>query len=193
METRYITSAAKPEQLPANTLPEVAFVGRSNCGKSTLINALLGRRQLARTSRTPGQTKMINFFGRGPDHWIADLPGYGYHKAAYEDARSWQALVSAYMRRPNIRHILFLIDIRREWSQDDLSFVYDLGRQLPVLVVLTKADKLNRNQVEQAKRAARSALEEWQVSFEDVVAISSSKKQGVEELQQVVFNKENLY
>lgn len=188
METRYITSAAKAEQLPDNSLPEVAFVGRSNCGKSTLINAILGRRQLARTSRTPGQTKMINFFSRGDAHWIADLPGYGYHKAAYKDARQWQDLVQAYMRRPNIRHILFLMDIRRKIQEDDIELAYHLGRQLPVIMVLTKSDKINRAAAAKAAKELTQELSTAGVAFDRVVTLSSMKRQGIEPLAELVFS-----
>ena len=113
----FLLGAAGLDQLPPPEVPEVAFAGRSNVGKSSLLNALVGRRALARTSNTPGRTRQINFFGLGPEAapflYLADLPGYGYARAAKSEIAAWTALVEAYLKgRPNLRRVMLLIDAR---------------------------------------------------------------------------------
>ena len=183
METRYITSAAKAEQLPPFEQAETAFVGRSNTGKSTLLNALLNRKSLARSGSTPGQTRMINFFGLGEDSIFADLPGYGYQKGNRNVAAEWQPLVSAYLRRPNIRNIIFLLDIRRKPTEEDIGLMVQVSREHPIHLVLTKSDKLNRTDAKKAKERAKALASEHNIRIEGVRTISCLKKQGVEELR----------
>ena len=183
MESMYIKSAAKAEQLPEFTEGETAFIGRSNTGKSTLLNALLNRKNLARSGSTPGQTRMVNFFRLGEDRIFADLPGYGYQKGQKNVAAHWQPLVTAYLRRPNIEHIVFLLDIRRKPAEDDIELMYLISRQLPLHLVLTKSDKLNRSEVKKAKDKMEALVAEYDIKVTRIRAISCLKKQGVAELR----------
>lgn len=150
--------------MPAPDRPEVAVAGRSNCGKSTLINALTGRRKLARTSSTPGRTREILFFSfsgyGGPPLYLVDLPGYGYANVSRQMQADWGRFVSRYIdARSSLTLLLLLMDIRRPPQQEEVDLVAWAGqRGLPVQVVLTKADKLGRSQWRQAQMRAREAL-----------------------------------
>lgn len=183
MDSRYITSATKPEQLPSPLLPEVAFIGRSNSGKSTLLNALLQRKGLARTSRTPGRTRMVNFFTVNDRLGLVDLPGYGYQEAGSEIAKDWAPLMTAYLSRPTIREFLFLSDCRREFDDTDFDLLRWLGEFLAPVVILTKADKLSKNEATQKAKKTKALLEEKGIVVSDVVVVSSNKKTGIDQLR----------
>lgn len=188
MEAAYITSAMRPEQLPPYDLAEIAFVGRSNTGKSTLLNAITGRRNLARQSRTPGRTQMVNFFSFGKQLILADLPGYGYSEAIREVSRNWQPLVEAYVRRPNIREFLFLFDCRRDMNDEDLVLMYILGRQLPITLVLTKTDKISRAELERKITKIEVLMVEKGIPCKEVIATSSLKKTGIDNLRKLILS-----
>ena len=188
MDTRYITSAAKPEQLPDYELPEIAFIGRSNTGKSSLLNALLGRRNLARKGSTPGQTQMINFFSVNEKIILADLPGYGYNIARRDVSKHWQPMVDVYVRRPNIVSFLCLHDCRRNFQEMDERLMFLLGRQLPIILVLTKTDKVSRNELKKQKEKLTKRLEELGVEYQAIVETSSTKSTGIKELKGMVLD-----
>src|SRR5512132_3088063 len=119
-QCRFVAGAAKLEQIPAAGLPEVAFAGRSNVGKSSLINALTGRKTLARVSITPGRTRQLNFFLLGERLMLVDLPGYGYAKASKSDIKAWTSLAGRYLKgRPNLRRVLLLVDARHGLKEAD--------------------------------------------------------------------------
>ena len=141
----FVTGVAKVEQLPALGAPEVAFAGRSNVGKSSLVNALTGRRTLARVSSTPGRTRQINFFDLGGRLTLVDLPGYGFARAANSEIKAWTALVRAYLRgRSGLRRVCLLIDARHAPKPADEEVMTILDQAAMVFqVVLTKADKLD--------------------------------------------------
>jgi GTP-binding protein len=183
MDCRYITSAMKAEQLPDFEQPEVAFIGRSNAGKSSLINTLLGRRTLARKGRTPGQTQMINFFTVADKLIVADLPGYGFSAVDKNVALKWQPLVEAYVRRANIREFMFLIDCRRELTDVDEELMFVLGRQLPLYVLLTKSDKISRQALNAQKQKIARELTDKGIEFRKIVGVSSLKQTGIEEVR----------
>jgi len=145
----FVISAAKPTEFPRPDLPEIAIVGRSNVGKSSLINALVGKDGLARTSRTPGRTRLVNWFrveDKKPYH-LVDLPGYGFAQVSVDMKESWRPLIESYLSdRASLAGVLLLIDIRRGVSDEELDFVPWLAqREVPVVVALTKADKLPKN------------------------------------------------
>ena len=175
-------SAALADQLPASTLPEVVFSGRSNVGKSTLINTLLRRKSLARTSATPGKTATINFYKIDTAR-LVDLPGYGYAKISDSDRRRWGQLIEGYFadESRDLRLVVQLLDIRHAPSADDRQMIEFLTeRELPFLVVLTKADKLNKT--ERAERMAR--FEEEFSDYEGLLLLpfSASTGEGREQL-----------
>lgn len=187
MDCRYITSALKPEQLPDFHKPEVAFIGRSNAGKSSLINALLGRNTLARKGRTPGQTQMINFFSINDKMVVADLPGFGFSAIDKHVAEKWQPLVEAYVRRENIRDFMFLVDCRRELTDVDDELMFILGRQLPLYVLLTKTDKISRQALQLRKQKLAKELAEKGIEVRKIAGVSSMKQTGLEEIRADLF------
>ena len=157
---RFVTSAAQPSGFPPPSLPEVAVVGRSNVGKSSLINALVGQPGLARTSRTPGRTRLINWFEVDARFHLVDLPGYGYAEVSQAMRDSWRPLIEGYLAgRASLAGVLLLIDIRRGVQDEELDFAPWLAeRAMPAVVALTKADKLPKNKRMLEIRRARAAL-----------------------------------
>lgn len=172
----FIKSAVWPPQYPPATLPEVAFVGRSNVGKSSLINTLLGRKNLAKTSNTPGRTQLINFFTINEKISFVDLPGYGFAKVPQSVKKDWGEMMEAYLKeRQNLALVIFILDIRRDPNADDLSLRDWLKHyRIPYLYVLTKTDKLSNNQAIVRKRAIEKTL---QVSSEKKPILFSAKTQ----------------
>ncbi|HEU4616704.1 MAG TPA: ribosome biogenesis GTP-binding protein YihA/YsxC [Gammaproteobacteria bacterium] len=145
----FIKSASEPRGFPPDDAAEVAFVGRSNSGKSSAINAVTGVRKLARVSKTPGRTQLLNFFEAGAGRRIVDLPGYGFARVAPEVRRRWRGLLEAYFRgRRGLRAIVLTVDIRRGLKElDEVMIDWASALDLPVLVLLTKADKLGRGEI----------------------------------------------
>jgi GTP-binding protein len=153
--SEFITSAGSPDLFPVDRLPEIAFLGRSNVGKSSLLNALAGQRKLAFTSSTPGRTQTINFYRIDGAFYFVDLPGYGYARARL--ALEWKKLIEQYLeKRETLKLSCLVLDARRGWMEKDL----DLKRWLqhhgrPYLVVATKVDKLNQSEAQHGLRAIR--------------------------------------
>jgi GTP-binding protein len=158
ISARFLTSAAKPADFPPPTRPEIAVVGRSNVGKSSLINALVGQDGLARTSRTPGRTRLINWFeiGSHPPFFLVDLPGYGYADVSQAVRETWRPMIQTYLeQRETLAGVLLLVDIRRNAEDEELDFVPWLALQeTPLVVALTKSDKLPKSK--RALEAARA-------------------------------------
>ena len=146
----FLLSASTTRQFPATTLPEIAFAGRSNVGKSTLINSLLNRKKLVKTSATPGKTQLINFFKVNDEFYFVDLPGYGYAKVPESVRRKWQNLVEAYLsERETLRNVVLIIDCRHNPTVQDRQLLEWLEYyQRPSLIVASKIDKLKRGQVQ---------------------------------------------
>ncbi len=167
----FIGSFPDPAHALAPPLPEIAFLGRSNVGKSSLLNALTGRRGLARVSGTPGKTRALNVF-RLPGFYLVDLPGYGYAKADKSTRAALQNLLHRYIqKRQRLAGVVWLLDIRRDPSDDDLTYLEALsGREVPVLAALTKADKLAFG----ARRARESAIRSSLGLGSDQVQLTSS-------------------
>ena len=143
----FITSAVRKEQYPELNLPEVAFVGRSNVGKSTAINSITNRRKLARTSSTPGRTRLVNFFGINDKMVLVDLPGYGYAKISKTEKAKWGKIIEDYINKSeNLKRFVLLVDSRHKPTEDDLvmlNYMRHFGKE--IVVVGTKLDKLKRN------------------------------------------------
>ena len=181
----FVAGASAVTNLPAVTLPEVAFVGRSNVGKSSLINALTNRAGLARVSRTPGRTREINFFRLGDRLTLVDLPGYGYAKASRALSQSWQDLIFAYLRgRPSLRRVLLLIDARRGIMENDRATMKLLDRAAASYVlVLTKTDELSRADLAAAMQTVQAEAKRFTASFPEVLAVSAHRHVGLDSLK----------
>ena len=152
----FVTSAAKPDQYPPPDLPEVAFAGRSNVGKSSLINKLVNRKRLVKTSSTPGRTQLVNFFTVNGVLALVDLPGYGYAKVPRAVKKNWGPMVEAYLAtRSNLKAVVLLMDLRRIPREEELNLIDWLQHyNLPMILVLTKADKLSKTRQRKQRRAA---------------------------------------
>ncbi|MCX5847863.1 MAG: ribosome biogenesis GTP-binding protein YihA/YsxC [Deltaproteobacteria bacterium] len=160
ISAEFIKSEVWPPQYPPATLPEIAFVGRSNVGKTSLINTLVGRKKLAKTSNTPGRTQLINFFTINEKVSFVDLPGYGFAKVAQSVKKDWGDMIEAYLReRQSLCLVVLILDIRRDPSEDDLSLRDWLTHyRIPYLYILTKTDKLSNNQTIARQRAIERTL-----------------------------------
>lgn len=182
------TTAVSPSQYPDTNLPEVAFAGRSNVGKSSLINGLVNRKALARTSSTPGKTRVINFFGVNDAVYLVDLPGYGYAKVSKDEKAKWGGMIEDYLNnREELKLVILLVDIRHEPTKDDkLMFEWMKATGCQMLVVATKADKLTRNQRNKNLAQIRKSL---QMSQDDIlVHFSSQTKEGRDEVWDIIKN-----
>lgn len=144
----YAISAVKEEQYPKDDLPEIALAGRSNVGKSSLINSLLGRKNLARTSSQPGKTQTLNFYIINRDFYLVDVPGYGYAKVSRVQRQKFGKMIQDYLEtRENLKGLILLTDSRREPTKDDVAmYNYALYLDLPILVICTKIDKVKKSQ-----------------------------------------------
>jgi GTP-binding protein len=187
-EATFLKSAAKVNQLPEDTGAEVAFAGRSNAGKSSAINCLTGIKQLARTSKTPGRTRLMNcFILKDEAHRLVDLPGYGYAKVSRAMQLEWQRHLAHYFEvRKSLKGLVVLMDIRHPLTALDQSMVdWALSRELPIHVLLTKADKISRSQAQNTLFKVQKHYAEYQTIF-SVQTFSSLKRQGLDALHQVL-------
>jgi GTP-binding protein len=155
---RFLISAAAPAQFPPDFGAEVAFVGRSNAGKSSAINAITHRHGLARTSKTPGRTRLLNFFELLPGKRLVDLPGYGYASGPASERRTWQPLINALHARASLHGLFVIVDARRGLAAGDAGLLEWAAPEHKVHVLLAKADKLNRSEAGQALRDAMGVL-----------------------------------
>ena len=183
---KFVTSFGKLLQLPPSDRPEVCFSGRSNVGKSSLINKLLNRKSLARVSSVPGKTVTINFYELG-GIFLADLPGYGYAKVAKTEKHGWGELIGGYLADGDRQMCLVvqLIDMRHAPSKDDIQMInYLIDNELPFVIVLTKADKLKKTAREERMKAFADEIP----CFEDITVLpfSCMTGEGVEELRAVI-------
>ncbi len=161
----FLVSNTDPKKCPVPDKPEYAFIGRSNVGKSSLINMLLGRKSLAKTSSTPGKTRLINHFVVNDEWYLVDLPGYGYARISKKEREKWEGMIRTYLlRRESLVHTFILVDSRIEPKQSDIDFINWFGEeQLPFVLVFTKADKLSTNALASNIAAFKSKLSEsWE-------------------------------
>jgi len=170
---------------PPSELPEVAFAGRSNVGKSSLLNTLVRRKSFARVSRTPGRTREINFFKVNDRFVLADLPGYGYARISKEKKADWRPLIEGYLKHsPALAGVVQLLDIRHEPSDDDVAMMDFLAElEVPTIVVLTKSDKLSRRG---ADERAHEIMKSMSLSEEQVIRFSSATGQGRDDLAEAL-------
>jgi len=184
-ECAFFHGAQRLEQLPPPGLPEVAFAGRSNVGKSSLINALTGRRALARASSTPGRTRQLNFFDLGHRLVLVDMPGYGYAQAARAVKEDWQGLMFDYLRgRPNLRRAMLLLDARIETKPSDTAVMELLDRAAVTFqIVLTKADQVKPAALARKLAAAEALARRHPAALHHVHATSAENGLGMTELR----------
>jgi GTP-binding protein len=184
-ECRFVHAAQTLEQLPPPGLPEVAFAGRSNVGKSSLLNALTGRRALARVSVTPGRTRQLNFFDLGGRLMLVDMPGYGYAQAPKKVKADWQGLMFDYLRgRPNLARVMLLMDARMETKAADLAVMELLDRAaVSFQLVLTKADGVKAVALAARLADARGLARAHTAAHPEVMLTSSETGEGIPELR----------
>lgn len=185
MNAEFILSAAKPEQFIKTDLPEICFAGRSNVGKSSMINKILGRKNLVKVGNTPGKTRLINFFNIDSKYIFTDLPGYGYAAVSKAERAAWGKLIEYYFTyRQNLALCVLLLDIRRIPNNDDMKMIAAMkSRNVPLISVLTKADKLSNNEkVKQIKIISESSG----IDKENLIVFSSVTGQGKEQVWQEI-------
>jgi GTP-binding protein len=175
----FVTSASKPSQYPPAVLPEIAFAGRSNVGKSSLINALLNRRHLVKTSSKPGRTQLINFFMVNRAFIFVDLPGYGYAKVPMHIKKNWGPMVETYLsQRKTLKAVVLIIDIRRIPGPEELSLIQWVGHMgIPWVPILTKADKLSKTKQLEQQLSIGKAL---YIERDELILFSARSKKGKE-------------
>ena len=180
---QFIKSAVVAKDYPVHTKPEVAVAGRSNAGKSSFLNALSGSK-IAKVSATPGKTRLLNFFTAGKSYVLVDMPGYGFAARSGKEMSEWQGMVEAYLAdRENLVGLLLVMDVRREWDEEEeMMKRFCWEHEVPMLVVLTKADKLTRNQTASALAKIKKAS-----GLSSVFVSSALKRTGQEEIEEYVF------
>ncbi len=186
-EIEFVKGVVAMDGLPPADRPEVCFAGRSNVGKSSLINALTGRKSIARTSNTPGRTQEINYFTAG-DSFLVDLPGYGFAEAPLAVVEKWQRLLKAYLAgRPTLRRAFVLIDMRHGVKPVDAEIMALLDRSaVGFQVVLTKADKVLVSNYDKTLEQVRAALQKHPAAYPEIVLTSSEKGDGIETLRAII-------
>lgn len=186
----FIAGAFHPQAFPPPCWPEIAFVGRSNVGKSSLLNALLGRRALARVSKTPGRTQQINFFCLDQVLYLVDLPGYGYARVSHQTLQAWENLIITYLqKRPTLQRVYLLIDSRHGLKSSDQLMVQCLeGAHVPYQLILTKIDKTPRSILAERVETLEKIAALSQTALPSVIATSASQKQGLDDLRKDILS-----
>lgn len=181
----FVCGAPSLDVIPSSRLPEIAFIGRSNVGKSSLVNALTGRKSLARTSNTPGRTQQLNFFNLGDVMMLVDLPGYGYAKASKKEVEQWNALIRDYLRgRQPLLRVCVLIDSRHGLKDSDHEMMEMLDKHaVSYQLVLTKTDKLKKGELERVLASVEEGSRKHPARHPDIVATSSVERSGMDALQ----------
>lgn len=187
--TIFLKSVAQLDQLPKDQGAEVAFIGRSNSGKSSAINLITGKKGLAKTSKTPGRTQLLNFFQINDRQRLVDLPGYGYAKVPSDKKEEWGKTISSYLKlRKSLKGLVITMDIRHPLKERDQAMLtWALHHQIPLYILLTKADKLTRNQaahaLKQTKQQLTSLSKDWRVQI-----FSATTPIGVEMARRVILD-----
>ena len=179
----FLKSAVKMKDFPEGDMKEIAFAGRSNAGKSSLINVLAGQK-IAKVSQAPGKTRLLNFFKMGDSYIIVDMPGYGYASRGQDEQKLWKKMVEGYLsQRPQLAGLVLLMDMARDWQMDEEVLAqYAMKHDIPILVGLTKSDKFSKRDIEKAISRIKK-----QSRLEEVFPISAQTQQGCEELEEFIF------
>ena len=188
--TTFVLGVAKLDQLPLTEMPEVAFAGRSNVGKSSIINALTGQKGLAKTSNTPGRTQQLNFFNLANKLHIVDLPGYGFAKAPEAQVKLWQRIIFAYLQgRVNLKRVFVLIDSRHGIKKSDLEIMELLDKAaVTYQIVLTKLDKIGSGNLTKVMTEVENEISKHAAAYSRVLATSSEKNIGIDNLRAEIAN-----
>ena len=183
-KAEFVLSAPRESMCPKDTKPEYAFIGRSNVGKSSLINMLTNNRKLAKTSSTPGKTLLINHFIINNEWYLVDLPGYGFAKRSKSELQKLEQMITGYLlQRQQLVNVFLLVDIRLEAQNVDLDFIQWLGSSsIPFAIVFTKADKLSATKANQNVEAYKKVLSETWEELPPIFITSAEKKQGRDEI-----------
>ncbi|NOR86722.1 MAG: YihA family ribosome biogenesis GTP-binding protein [Bacteroidales bacterium] len=191
----FVKSSTGYQQCPEEKMPEYAFIGRSNVGKSSLINKVCNKLKLAKTSSTPGKTQLINHFLINEEWYLVDLPGYGFAKVPIKIKKKWEMLITTYLlNRKNLMNIFVLIDSRHKPLQIDLDFMENLAeRQLPFSIVFTKADKNKKRALELNMKHYKKALEESWEELPPMIITSAEKGDGAEEILESIIASNQLF
>ncbi len=186
-QAKFVTSAPSLDDCPSPYYPEICFAGRSNVGKSTLINSLLNKKKLARTSNTPGKTQQMNYYLIDEKIYFVDLPGFGFAKVSKKERERWGQDIRDYLlQRQTLRLVIHLVDIRHKPTKLDEDFFYWLGsNQLPFGVVLSKADKLSKNKQIQSKSRLNRILDEMNIEVPTIIC-SANENLGTEKVKNLI-------
>jgi GTP-binding protein len=181
----FVISATRPGNYPPKNLPEIAFAGRSNVGKSTLINKLVNRKHLVKTSSTPGRTQLLNFFNINDAFVFVDLPGYGYARVPERVKKDWGKMIETFLStRSTLRGVVLILDIRRNPGEEENNFIAWLHQQeIPTALILTKADKLSKTKQKKQVQAIEKALS---VDPEELICFSAKTRQGLESVWKAI-------
>ena len=189
-EVEFVKGVVAMNGLPPADRLEVCFAGRSNVGKSSLINALTGRKGIARTSNTPGRTQEINYFTVGADHYVVDVPGYGFANAPVAVVEKWQKLLKNYLSgRPTLRRVFVLIDSRHGAKKVDEEIMTLLDKAAVTFqVVMTKTDKVRKSHLEESLAVTRKVLQKHPAAYPEIIMTSSEKGDGISTLRAIIAN-----
>lgn len=195
----FVKSSQELNQCPQPDMPEFAFIGRSNVGKSSLINMLVEKKDLAKTSSQPGKTQLINHFIINKEWYLVDLPGYGYAKTSMENRKKWRKMIEDYLlKRVNLLTVFVLVDSRLEPQKIDLEFINFLGEnQVSITLIFTKTDKQSAKKTEESLERFKESLSEYWEELPEIILTSSEKRVGRDEVLETIeniipfFNQEN--
>ena len=188
MDSFYKLSALKPNQLPRETLPEIGLLGRSNCGKSTFINTLLNKKNLAKTSKFAGRTQTINFFDVDNKFYLVDIPGFGFSRSDTSVSKYWPDLVDSYLKRSCIKYLFFLQDIRRSFNEEDIWVLKNTKNSDKLFIVLTKSDKLSKSNIIKTIDECTQVLNQNQIDYHKMIYFSSLKRTNLDLIRKIILD-----